>query len=76
MLTKEIVSELEFKCIPPNTPQFYSVYKRWVNDICIEVTIDDETKHSYVELVIDKSYRKLPNVNDHHSLHRLIQILS
>jgi len=75
MLTKAIVSELGFTSIPQEQPQFYSVYKRWVNDILIEVTIDDEVGNSYVEVCIDKYCRKLNNINDHHTLHRLIEIL-
>jgi hypothetical protein len=75
MLTKAIVSESGFTCIPQEQPQFYSVYKRWINDILIEVTIDDEVNSSYVELCIDDKYRKINNVNCHTSLHRFIKFI-
>jgi hypothetical protein len=61
--------------VPPVSPQFYSVYKRWVNDILIEVTIDDEVGNSYVELCIGGEFRKINNVNCHTSLHRFIKFI-
>jgi hypothetical protein len=75
MLTKEIVSEFPLTCIPPRFAQEYAEYKMVTKKgFQIEVTIEDNG-NSYVEVGIEGNFLKV-SANDHHSLHRLIQILS